>query len=325
MGAFKKRFKKLKTDNHTGFGSNAANYGGRFINKDGSANIKKVGIDFAESISWYHTMLNIPRWKFMLIVFLFYGIVNFLFASIYCMIGVEHLNGISAATFVEKFGQAFFFSAQTFTTVGYGHISPSGFWCSFVASIEALFGLLSFAIATGLFYGRFSKPKAHIRFSENAIIAPFQDGKALMMRIAPYKNTNLTDAEAKVTLGMKVEENGVEVNRFFSLDLEYDKINALTLSWTLVHPITEESPLYGVSEDDFKTHVGEIIIYIKAFDEMYSNTVAIRSSYTFDEVIYGAKFVQMFENSQDSSKTILHVNKLNAFNKVEMIEELIEA
>jgi len=320
-----KKNKNLKAHNPTGVGSNAANYGGRFINKDGTANIRKEGIGILESISWYHAMLNIPRWKFILIIFIFYSIVNFLFACIYCLIGVDHLNGITASTFVEEFGQAFFFSAQTFTTVGYGHISPSGFWASFIASIEALFGLLSFAIATGLFYGRFSKPKAHVRFSENAIIAPFQNGKGLMMRIAPYKNTNLTDAEAKVTLGMRVEENGVEVNRFFSLDLEYDKINALTLSWTLVHPINEDSPLYGFTENDFKTHKGEVIMYLKAFDEMYSNTVAIRSSYTFDEIVYGAKFVQMFENSSDSSKTILHINKLNMFTKVPLVEELIEA
>jgi inward rectifier potassium channel len=228
---------------------------------------------------------------------------------------VEHLNGISADNFIEKFGQAFFFSAQTFTTVGYGHISPTGFLASFVASVEALFGLLSFAIATGLFYGRFSKPKAHIKFSENAIVAPFQEGKALMFRIAPYKNTNLTDAEAKVTLGMKVVENGIEVNRFFSLDLEYDRINALTLSWTLVHPITEDSPLFAFTKNDFQTQKGEVIIYLKAFDEMYSNTVAIRSSYIFKEIVYGAKFIQMFENN-DNSKTLLHLDRLNSYTEV---------
>lgn len=316
MSVFRKVNKKIKSDNQTGFGSNAANYGGRFINKNGTANVRKEGIGFVESISWYHTMLNIPRWKFMTIIFVFYLLVNFVFATIYCIIGVEHLNGISATTFLEKFGQAFFFSAQTFTTVGYGHISPTGFFASFVASLEALFGLLSFAIATGLFYGRFSKPKAHIKFSENAIIAPYQEGKALMFRIAPYKNTNLTDAEAKVTLGMKVVENGQEVNRFFSLDLEYDTINALTLSWTLVHPLTEDSPLFGFTEDDFKRQKGEVIIYVKAFDEMYSNTVAIRSSYVFDEIVYGVKFVQMFENSHDRNKTILHLDKLNAYEKV---------
>ncbi|MES2811428.1 MAG: ion channel [Bacteroidota bacterium] len=315
MSVLKKVNKKIKADNQTGFGANAASYGGRFINKNGTANVRKEGIGFIESISWYHTMLNIPRWKFMTIIFIFYLLVNFLFATIYCMIGVEHLNGISATTFIAKFGQAFFFSAQTFTTVGYGHISPTGFSASFVASVEALFGLLSFAIATGLFYGRFSKPKAHIKFSENAIIAPFQDGKALMFRIAPYKNTNLTDAEAKVTLGMKVVENGIEVNRFFSLDLEYDRINALTLSWTLVHPITEDSPLYAFTKNDFQTQKGEIIIYLKAFDEMYSNTVAIRSSYVFKEIVYGAKFIQMFENN-DNSKTLLHLDRLNSYNEV---------
>lgn len=310
-----KKVKKQKANKHTGFGSNAANYGGRFINKDGSANIKKVGIGIIERTSWYHTMLNITRWKFMLTIFVFYGVVNFLFACVYCIIGVDHLNGIVATTPSEQFGQAFFFSAQTFTTVGYGHISPSGFWASFVASVEALFGLLSFAIATGLFYGRFSKPKAHILFSENAIIAPFQDGKALMMRISPYKNTNLTEAEAKVTLGMKVKENGQEFNKFFTLDLEYDKINALTLSWTLVHPITEESPLYGFSEEDFKNQKGELLLFVKAFDEMFSNTVAIRTSYVFNEIVYGAKFIQMFENSHND-KTVLYVDKLNAYEKV---------
>lgn len=310
-----KKVKKQKANKHTGFGSNAANYGGRFINKDGSANIKKVGIGIIERTSWYHTMLNITRWKFMLTIFVFYGMVNFLFACIYCIIGVDHLNGIVATTPSEQFGQAFFFSAQTFTTVGYGHISPSGFWASFVASVEALFGLLSFAIATGLFYGRFSKPKAHILFSENAIIAPFQDGKALMMRISPYKNTNLTEAEAKVTLGMRVKENGQEFNKFFTLDLEYDKINALTLSWTLVHPITEESPLYGFKEEDFKNLKGELLLFVKAFDEMFSNTVAIRTSYVFDEIVYGAKFIQMFENSHND-KTVLYVDKLNAYEKV---------
>lgn len=315
MSVLKKVNKKIKADNQTGFGANAASYGGRFINKNGTANVRKEGIGFIESISWYHTMLNIPRWKFMTIIFIFYLLVNFLFASIYCLIGVEHLNGISATTFIAKFGQAFFFSAQTFTTVGYGHISPTGFSASFVASVEALFGLLSFAIATGLFYGRFSKPKAHIKFSDNAIIAPFQDGKALMFRIAPYKNTNLTDAEAKVTLGMKVVENGMEVNRFFSLDLEYDRINALTLSWTLVHPITEDSPLYAFTKNDFQTQKGEVIIYIKAFDEMYSNTVAIRSSYIFKEIVYGAKFIQMFENN-DNNKTLLYLDKLNSYNEV---------
>ena len=317
MSVLKNRNKKKNANSQTGFGTNASNYGGRFINKDGSANVKKIGLPVLERISWYHTMLNISGIKFMFIIFVFYLLVNFVFASLYCLIGIQYLNGIKPTGLIENFGQAFFFSAQTFTTVGYGHISPVGFWASFVASIEALFGLLTFAIATGLFYGRFSKPKAHIMFSENAVIAPFQGGKALMFRMTPYKNTNLTEAEAKVNLGMIIEENGVEINRFFSLDLEYDKINALTLSWTIVHPITEDSPLYDFTEADFKKNNGEVIVYVKAFDEMFSNTVAISSSYMFSEIVYGAKFTQMFDD-EDDAITVLDLSKLNTYNKVDL-------
>ena len=130
MEFLKKINSKAKADITTGFGTNASNYGGRFITKNGNGNVKKEGIGLLDSISWYHTMLNIPRWKFFVIIVVFYFLVNFLFASIYYGIGVEHLNGVIATSTVEKFGQAFFFSIQTFTTVGYGHISPSGFLTS---------------------------------------------------------------------------------------------------------------------------------------------------------------------------------------------------
>ena len=318
MSLRKKINSKAKAVKNTGFGTNASSYGGRFVTKSGNANVRKTGIGFLDSISWYHTMLTIPRWKFFFIVFAFYFLVNFVFATIYYLVGVEHLNGITATTAIDKFGQAFFFSIQTYTTVGYGHISPSGFMTSFVASIEALFGLLSFAIATGLFYGRFSKPKAHIIFSENAIIAPFQDGTALMLRLSPYKNTNLTDAEARMTMGIHIEEDGKMVNKFYTLDLELQKVGSLTLSWTLVHPITEDSPFYQMNENDIKNTLGEIIVFIKVFDDMYSTTVVKRASYTFDEIVYGAKFLPMFTRSTDNNKTLLHIDKLNLFEKVKL-------
>jgi inward rectifier potassium channel len=318
MKFIKKINSRAKSDANTGFGTNASSYGGRFITKSGNANVKKSGIDLFESISWYHTMLNIPRWKFLVIIAVFYFLVNFIFASIYYLVGVEHLNGISAASSIDMFGQAFFFSIQTFTTVGYGHISPSGFAASFVAAIEALFGLLSFAIATGLFYGRFSKPKAHIKFSENALIAPYKDGTALMLRLAPFKNTNLSDGEVKITLGMKIEENGILTNKFYNLDLELSKINALNLSWTLVHPINENSPLYNLTKEDYQNIEGEVLVFLKVFDDMYSATVVKRTSFSFNEIIFGAKFSPMFSRSENQNKTVLHIDKLNLYEKIKL-------
>ena len=318
MSILRKLNTKAKTQINSGFGTNTSDYGGRFVNKNGQPNVEKRGVGVFERISWYHTMLAMPRWKFLSLIILFYITVNLLFAGIYYLAGVEKLNGISGGTELEKFGEAFFFSAQTLTTVGYGHVSPSGFLMSSIAAIEALTGLLSLAIATSLLYGRFSKPTAYIKFSENAIIAPYKDITALMMRIAPYKNTTLTDAEAKLTVGMAVEENGKISNRFFPLSLEFEKVNALTLSWTIVHPITEESPFYNFTKEDFENIQGEILVFVKAFDDMFSNTVVTRSSYTFKEIVYGARFIPMYHRNSDADATVLDLQKINSFNEADI-------
>lgn len=318
MSLIRKMNIKAKTENNTGFGTNASDYGGRFVNKDGQPNIEIRGVSFLNRISWYHTLLRLPRWKFLFIIFGFYILINFVFAFIYFAIGVENLSGINAVSDMGKFGAAYFFSAQTFTTVGYGHISPDGVLTSSVAAAEALTGLLSFAIATGLFYGRFSKPKAYLKFSHNAIIAPYKDITALMIRIAPYKNTTLTDAEVKLTFGITTEENGKMTNKFYPLELEFSKANALTLNWTIVHPITESSPFYNFTVDDYTNINGEILVFIKAFDDMFSNTVVDRSSYTLKEVVVGAKFLPMYHRNDTGSKTILEIEKLNSFTKADI-------
>jgi inward rectifier potassium channel len=317
MALFDRLNLKAKSLINTGFGASASSYGGRFINKDGSANAVKKGVGILDRISWYHTMLDMSSWKFLSILLLFYIGINFVFALLYFGIGIEHLNGIQTTDDEWiQFGQAYFFSAQTFTTVGYGHISPTGFYTSALSSAEALIGLLSFAIATGLFFGRFSKPSIFLKFSPNAIIAPYNNGKALMFRLAPYKNTTYIDAEVNVTLGMQIEENGVMMNKFFTLDLEYKKIDSLALSWTLVHPITNESPLYGLQASDYGSISGEIIVIIKTFDDMFSTTVATRTSYVFEEVVYGVKFKSMYSKSENHQSTVLDLGLLNSFDKV---------
>lgn len=318
MAFLRKINTKAKAEINTGFGANTSYYGGRFVNKDGRPNIEKRGIRFFERMSWYHTLLQLPRWKFLFLLLTFYVIMNLIFAGIYYVIGIEKLEGIRADTAFEKFGEAYFFSAQTFTTVGYGRISPHGFAASSVSALEALVGLLSFAIATGLFYGRFSKPKAFLRFSENAVLAPFKDGIALMMRVAPYKNNNLSEAEAKVSAGLRMEENGQLNNKFFQMELEYSQVNSLALSWTIVHPINEESPFYSFSAEDFANIEGEILVYVKAFDDMFSNTVVARSSYTLKEVVVGAKFIPMYHRDEENKRTILDLDKINRFNTVDI-------
>ena len=220
MAIFKRKI-NIESEVATGFGVNSENSSGRFYDRNsGGANVIKRGIGVFNRYSLYHTMLAMPRTKFLSLLLIAYIIINLFFAGIYYMIGIDHLAGVKEGSDIKNFSEVFFFSAQTFTTVGYGRISPVGFAASAVSTFEAFLGLLSFAIATGLFYGRFSRPRAFLSFSHNALIAPYKDGSALMFRIAPYKNNLLSEAEVKVNLAMQLEENGKIINRFFNLDLE---------------------------------------------------------------------------------------------------------
>jgi inward rectifier potassium channel len=310
--------KHLHTELTTGFGERSTMSGGRFFQKNGKANIVRKGLNFFDQLSWYHTMLEMSRWKFWLWLLIPYIVVNAIFAYVYYSIGIDHLNGIEKGSDWHNYIECFFFSFQTFTTVGYGHVSPSGTLTSSVAAFESFLGVLTLALAAGVFYGRFSKPKSFLKFSDIALIAPYKTGAALMFRTVAYKNNQLTDAEVKLLIAMKVKRNGEEKNEFYSMDVEFSKINSLVLNWTIVHPINENSPIYGMSLEELKNVSAEILVYLKAFDEGFANTVIARTSYTFDEVIEGAKFKPMYERSSGGEATLLHINKLNDYEKVKL-------
>lgn len=306
---------KIKDEQDSGFSSVVS---GRFTNKDGQYNVKRSGINILDRYSWYHTFLLLPRFKFIGFLVIAYIIANLFFASIYYAIGIEHLTGIDKSSPVKEFIDVFFFSAQTFTTVGYGRIAPVGALASFVATFEAFLGLLGFAIATGLFYGRFSRPRAFINFSEIAVVAPFDGEMAIMFRAAPFKNNMLSEAEVNITAAIEEKINGKLVSKFYFLETTLPKINSFSLNWTIVHKINSESPFFGYTEEDFRNTDIELIIMIKAFDEVFANTVVQRTSYITDEIIYGAKFLPMYHSSKDNKTTILDLDKINDYQKVEL-------
>ncbi len=152
----------LKMNNDTGFGTNAESYGGRFINKDGSFNLRKEGMPYLRRYSIFYNMLTHPLWRLARVILAFSSSSTWHFAMIYLVIGLNQLQGVIASTPWGKFKEAFFFSTETFTTVGYGRVNPVGGAANLVAAIEALCGFLSFAVATGLMYGRFSRPHASL-------------------------------------------------------------------------------------------------------------------------------------------------------------------
>lgn len=308
----------LKSNNDTGFGTNASSYGGRFINKDGSFNLRKEGKPIWERISIFHKMLNMQRWKFMMVIVVSFVAINLLFTLAYLITGTDEFTGIIASSEWNVLRELYFFSTETFSTVGYGRVNPVGSMANLIASFEALTGSLFFAIFTGLIYGRFSKPKAYLAFSNNALITPFQGATGLMFRFISYKDDhNLTSVEVLVNIGLLVQDNGKSEYKFYPLPLERSRVDNLPMNFTVVHPIDENSPLYGFTFEDMQTADMEIYVLVKAFDDVYSTTVLQRTSYTYEEVKFNAKFVQMYRESEDGRTTIIELQKLNEYREME--------
>ncbi len=307
----------LKTNNDTGFGNNPNSYGGRFINKDGTFNLRREGVSLLSRLSLYQRMLMLPTWRFISLVIVFYFTINVLFTLTYYFIGANDFQGLMSVTPWARFKELFFFSTQTFTTVGYGRVNPSGDLVNLIASIEALTGFLSFAIATGLIYGRFAKPKSYLVFSENALIAPYKDRTAFMFRFATFKDNHiLTNVEIKVNIGLKVEENGLPVYKYYDLNLERSKVDSLSMNWTVVHPIDENSPFMGYTKEDIIAGDVEAYILVTGFDDVFSSHVLQRTSYTYNEIVFDAKFMPMYRESEDGQTTILEMQKLNEIKSI---------
>jgi inward rectifier potassium channel len=196
--------KKFKEQDETekadlGFGTKVNDNIQRLLNRDGSFNVKRSGLSFLQSLNSYHTLISLSWFQFNMVVLLSYIVINTVFALIYYFIGIEHMAGVQGRTEVQKLIESFFFSAQTLTTVGYGRISPVGFMTSAVAAIESLTGLLGFALATGLLYGRFSRPIAKILWSDNILVAPYKSGTSLQFRIANGRSNQLIETEVRLS------------------------------------------------------------------------------------------------------------------------------
>ncbi len=264
----------------------------RTINADGSFNVKRQGLRWRDANPYL--MLIDTSWpRFLTFVLVGFLTINIIFAFLYLMIGIQSLRGLESD--MGPFANAFFFSVHTLTTVGYGNVYPEGTWANVVSSVEAATGLMVFAIATGLLYGRFSRPSARIVYSKNAIIAPYQEGTSLQFRVTNARTNVLMNMEARVLL-MTVENSDGELRRsFIDLPLERRGVYFFALTWTVVHPIDSDSPFFGKTREDLAKQSAELLILIQGFDDTFSQVVHSRYSYRHDELVWGAKFVPAFK------------------------------
>ncbi|GAB4428256.1 MAG: ion channel [Bacteroidia bacterium] len=264
-----------------GFGTSIGRDNKRLLNPDGSFNVRRIG----GGLGAFHPFLfliTMPWWKFWLITASVFALINAGFAGLYLLVDYQGLQGapMETATWGQRFAYAFFFSAQTFTTVGYSSISPVSFVANVISSFEAMIGLMGFALATGVLYGRFSRPSAKIAFSQQALVAPYQDINALMIRIVNRRSNQLIELEVLVVAMWYEAVKGEYKQQFRALPLERDRVTVFPLTWTLVHPITTESPLYGIRSEALAERHFEVLIMIKGFDDTFAQTVHARRSYS---------------------------------------------
>jgi inward rectifier potassium channel len=279
----------------------------RAINPDGTFNVHRKGTRLRDT-NLYLKMIDTTWPRFFLVVTVVFLAVNVSFAGIYLAIGFEHLQGTESE--MGAFINAFFFSVHTLTTVGYGNVFPRGVSANAVSAFEAASGLMVFAVMTGLLYGRFSRPSARILFSDNALIAPYQDGQSLQFRITNARSNTLMNLEARVLLMTVVKNDGQLKRDFADLELERRKVYFLPLTWTIVHPIDSNSPLYGKTADDLANMDAEILILIQAFDDSFSQVVHSIYSYRHSDILWGAKFQPAF-SVDPQGDLILDLDRVN--------------
>jgi len=270
----------------------------RFLNRDGTFNVRRKGLGVFRSRSLYHFLLDITWPRFFGLVCVWYVVTNAAFAAAYMAVGIQAFPGLEAEGTGSGFLAYFFFSVHTLATIGYGHVVPRGTAANVLVTVQSLVGLLAFGLAAGLMFARFARPTAHILFSDHALMAPYRGGTGFMFRIVNGRNNQVVELQARIVL---TRRNGPAGEReYHVLDLERDRVAFFPLAWTVVHPVDETSPLFGVGGAELIAQEAEFLVLLSGFDETFSQTVHARSSYRADEILWGRRFADMFEHGADS-------------------------
>lgn len=279
----------------------------RLLNRDGSFTSKRLGFSPFSYVNFYHALLTVTWRRFLGLATAAYLAVNTLFATAYLLCGATGLGGQGDDRMGGHWLRAFFFSVETFATIGYGHVFPLGSAANLVVTVESIVSLLAVALMTGIVFARFSRPTAALTFSDVAVVGPYQAMTGFMFRITNARNNQLMELEAKV-LYSRLDGRG---RRYDQLKLERTRVVFFPLSWTIVHPITEDSPLFGCTHDDLVEQDAEFLILMSGIDETFAQVVHARSSYKPEEIVFGARFANIYNPVDEDGTISIDVSRLS--------------
>lgn len=288
----------------------------------------KVGVRRFSLADPYYLVLSMRWATFLAVVLAAFLAANLLFAALYWA-----APGSVANVRPGSFGDAFFFSVETLATVGYGVMTPVTVYGHLMASLEIFVGMFLTALATGAFFARFARPSARMVFSETAVIAPYEGGRALMMRLASRRLQGISEATARLHYFRNEATGEGRFRRFDELKLVRDSMPVLSLSWTLIHVIDETSPLWGMTEDRLTAEAPVIMLSIRGFDEAISAPINDRQTYRRGDLRFDHSFVDILRDLPDGmvelDVTRIHETRpavvLKAVQEVEIQEAAVRA
>lgn len=248
----------------------------------------------------YHLVLTLSWPRFFAALVLLFVLVNLAFGTAYWLLPGSVANARAGAFF-----DYFFFSIETLATVGYGVMSPASTAGHILASLEILAGMVGIAITTGLVFARFSKPTARILFSERAVIRDFDGARMLMLRIANERHNRIVEATATLSL-VRVEINAQSESfvRIHDLRLVRERTPVFALTWTLMHPIDQHSPLYGLDAAQLAASRSRVLVSITGHDETLAAPVYAGNSYAAEDLVFDSRFVDILSLTPDGQQQI---------------------
>jgi inward rectifier potassium channel len=237
----------------------------------------------------YHFLLTMPLGAFFGVMGALYLGINAVFGLLYLVVG--GIDGVRPGNFLD----AFFFSVQTLGTIGYGQMSPRSIGAEALVTVESFFGLFNLAIATGLLFARISRPTARVMFSDRAVVSLHDGAPTLMFRAANRRRNRIVEAEVTVNLARDgVTQEGARMRGFENLTTVRSRSPVFVLTWQIMHRIDETSPLFGQTTESLIAQRAEIVVVLKGLDETFAQTIHARASYTPDEIVWGARLVDVF-------------------------------
>jgi inward rectifier potassium channel len=267
---------------------------------DGDFEIVGIGAWYHYWRDPYHLLLTIPWTGFFLLICIFYLAINTLFAFIY-LLGGDCIANAQPGSFAD----AFFFSVQTLASIGYGAMYPQTIYANIVVTIEAIVGVMGIALMTGLAFARFSRPTARVIFSRVAVITSYEGLPTLMFRTANQRRNIIIEAQMRVYLMRdEISTEGHFMRRIHDLKLLRNQTPNFMLSWSVMHIIDESSPLYGMTPESLTKTNSLLLISLTGLDETVAQVVHARQTYTSNQVLWNAKFVDIMHHTPDGHRYV---------------------